>query len=147
MPSTVYVQPQESIAANYDNVMALALVTALSANDVSFVEVVSLAGFRRGQLVVPPGTGVHKFAGFEGTSWVSSFLTLKQWKYLKSNYEGEVTIRTLLDDDDTYYNCNAVLYIGELVEYRDRIFRDGQRGKGIQNFEWRFSRLVIIPDP
>lgn len=147
MVDAVFVPPEESIAAGYDNTAGFDLITSLVVNDVPFTEVQSLARWNRGQPVVPPGTGVRKFGGYPFTSWLSSFITLEQFEFLKDTYEGEVTIRTLTFNAHTYSNWNVVLYIGELTEYTDRIFRHTIYGKGVSDFAWQFSRSVFIPDP
>jgi hypothetical protein len=143
MPSTVFVTPNEQIASNYNNAGMLALITSISVNSVPFLEVQSLARWTRGEPRIATN-GIYRFAGKPSTEWQSSFLTLQQWEYLKDTYEGKCTVKTLTDDDDTYANYNSILYIGQLSDYKDRIFRHTVYGKGIQDFIWYWRRLEAL---
>lgn len=140
---STYVTPGESIAAGNNNAAGLTLVTALSVPAaIPFLEVTSIGNWQRGLAKVPAGTSVRKFTGFQSVEWISSLLWLQQWEYLKDTFEGQVTIRTLTDDDDTYANYNAVFYCGQLTDYEK--VRVGQYGKAILNFRWIFSRLEAL---
>jgi len=130
------------IAAGYDNVAGLTLITSLSADSIPFVECLELpdSSYVRGQTRVST-TGRVRHAGFPSKLWVSSILYLPQWEYLVSTYEGEVTIRTRLTGN-TYANYNAVLDVQDWGVGGMAIL--SANGNAMKDFNWLFTRIRAI---
>jgi hypothetical protein len=134
---------EAKIAAGHDNVGSLALITALSASSIPFIEVRTRASYFRGQKRFK-ANGTTGFAGFNGKRWTSSLLWLPQWELLASTYQGAVTIHTWLGGV-TYANYNALLDFDE--EDAFEAVNTVEYGWALVDFVWKFTDLTLIPDP
>lgn len=133
---------EAKIASGYDNVAGLTLITSLSASSIPFMECNELVdvAYTRGQAKVST-TGRVRYAGYPSKTWVSSLLWLPQWDYLRSTYEGEVTIRTRLNGN-TYANYNAILTLDEWGQ--GGTVAEAKYGNAMNNFRWLFTRVRAI---
>lgn len=129
-----------SIAAGHNNAGGLALITALSASSIPFVGVVSIGDNAKGELRVKANSA-PSYSGFKSIKWQSSLLWLPQFAYLRSTFEGPVTIKSPFEGV-TWANYNAYLTIGNMDEYET--FNDTQYGWALVNFVWRFSKVQAI---
>ena len=83
------------------------------------------------------------------SAWMVGLL-VTQWEYLKDNYEGSVTIRTLLNSGSTFANYNAILTLQDPREMTSTIYggagtSSNFEGAGFQNALLMFTRLEVIP--
>jgi len=138
---------QYSIAQNNNNAAGLTLVTSLQdANSVYFVEPSGLPTQARGQRQTRANGTVAR-RGFTRQTWVSNLL-LAQWEYLKTNYEGLVTVKTAISGS-TFANYNAVLTLQDFEEMDYVVFAaDGNvagfTGPGFRNAQWMLTRLEAL---
>lgn len=138
----MFVLSDAKIAAGYNNVAGLTLISSLSAGGVSFLEPYEYPddSYERGQPRVMTN-GVRRFEGYPVRRWVSGVLWLAQYELLRATYEGPVTVRTRLFGA-TYANYNAVLRLPELGELS--LFNETRYGMAAQGFVWTFARLQAI---
>jgi hypothetical protein len=138
----MFVLSDAKIAAGYDNVGGLTLITALTAGGVFFVEPLEYPddSYDRG---VPRvfTNGIRRFEGFPTRRWLSGVLWLPQYELLRTTYEGPVTFRTRLFGT-TYANYNGILTLPELGELD--VVNETKRGLAAQNFVWTFTRVRAI---
>ena len=133
------------IAAGNNNVAGLVLLSSLAdADGMPFCTPVGYSNYARGERRVR-ANGTSAFAGFPSTSWLLSFVTVKQLAILRTTYEGLVTIRTVVAGV-TFANYNAVMFIDENSTLtRTTISHAGISTIGYSDVTLKFTRLALIP--
>lgn len=126
---------EAAIAPGWDNEAGLTLITALSASSIPFIEVYNVGDYEEGEERFK-ANGVTGYSGKPSLTWVSGFLWLPQWKYLRTTYAGYVTIRTWTDDT-VYANYNAILRVPQLRQF-DKT-NEVRYGHAVRDFTWLFT--------
>lgn len=117
-------------SAGLANIEGIAVSGATAIFGATHYYVRGYARYLQGQPVFDINVG-QTFEGYESVIWVSAVMTPAAWSYLKSTYEGQVTIKTTLGVPGTYSNKNAWL---RLPRPRDM----DSRNQYFLNVEWNF---------
>lgn len=125
---------ETAIAPGWNNEAGLTLITDLSASSIPFLDVYTVGDYEEGEERYKANLTTG-YAGFPSLNWVSGILWLPQWKYLRTNYAGNVTIRTWTDDT-TYANYNAVLRVPQLRQFEK--MNEVRYGHAVIDFTWIF---------
>lgn len=142
------IKPDYKIAVGHNNAAGLTLVTSLTdSNGVTFLMPRGLPYRSRGEKR-PTLLQTIKRAGQNSTRWVSSGMTLAQYKKIIDTYEGLVTIRIALSTT-TFANYNATLYMPdeselEYVYLKGHVLISGFTGPGYINVPWYFNGLEAL---
>lgn len=130
-----------AIGAGYNvALLDLDLITSLSVSSVPFLRVLSVGGYRRGNKRTK-ANGVPDRDGFKSTRLVSGFMTLAQFDYLLTTYEGAVTMYTWLGTTAPV-RYNAVLDMGDVADYE--AVNTTELGWGLQNVVWSLTRIEVL---
>ena len=126
---------ETAIAPGWNNAAGLALITSLSASSIPFLDVSTAGDYEEGEEKFK-SNGVTGYSGFPSLIWTSGLLWLPQWKYLRTNYAGPVTIRTWTDST-AYANFNAILRVPQLRQF-DKA-NETRYGHAVIDFTWIFT--------
>lgn len=124
------------IAVGWDNSAGLANIEAISVTGADPIfgtthyYVRAFTQYLQGQEVFDINAG-QTFEGYESVIWISSVMTPAAWSYLKTTYEGQVTIKTTLGVPGTYSNKNAWLRL-------PRPRNMNAKGTHFTDVEWNF---------
>lgn len=130
-----------SIAAGYDVALVdLDLITSLSVGGVPFERVLTAGRYNRGEKRIT-ASGMPVRSGYPSMTFVSSFMTLAQYDYLVTTYEGAITAYSWLGST-TPVRYNAVLDMGDVSGY-DAV-NSIRYGWGLRDVLWSLTRIRII---
>jgi hypothetical protein len=112
--------PDYQIAAGANNTAGLTPVNQLTdANGVTFFMPRALPYHEFGQLQIE-SNGTPDYRGFDSQDWEFKALLVAQYHLLRTTYTGLVTVRTSLDDGQSFANYNARAWIDQktAAQYR-----------------------------
>ena len=125
---------ETAIAPGWNNEAGLTLITDLTASSIPFIGVYSAGDYEEGEERFK-ANGATGYSGYPSLVWKSGLLWLPQWKYLRTNYAGAVTIRTWTDST-VYANFNAILRVPQLRQFEKA--NETQYGHAVVDFTWNF---------
>lgn len=132
-----------AIATGHDNTAGLTLVSSLTVEGIAMLPPLTFGGYRRGERRFK-ANGVPYYSGFKSKTFVS-FMTAAQYTYMRETYEGLVTVHSWLEDDQTEYDYNAVLWFEELADHDPVNVATQGIGWSVPNVKWNLSRIEVIP--
>jgi hypothetical protein len=130
------------LAAGHNNAGGLIPITSITDGTNALVEPLVLPHYLRGVPRVRCD-GRRSFAGQASTAFLFSMLTVPQWHYLRTTYEGLVTVRLTLNQGLTFANYNAVLQLPEIndLEY---VINDSIAKPALSNVRVELLRLTAL---
>ena len=102
------------LAVGHNNAAGLTAITSITDGTLALTEPLQLPFYTRG-LRRNRTDGRISYAGMPSTVLVFSYLTISQWAYLRTTYEGLVTARLALAST-TFANYNGVLVLPDPSE-------------------------------
>jgi hypothetical protein len=142
------ITPNYQIAAGNNNAAGLTLITDITDGDgVAFVMPRGLPHRIRGDKRFRLDGTVGR-VGQDSTRFVSSVMTLAQYKYVLDTYEGLVTVKIALSQT-TFANYNASLWMPdedelEYVYLVGSSAGNGYTGPGYKDVAWNLNTLVAL---
>src|SRR3989304_9045725 len=105
--------PDYKIAAGHNNVAGLTAVNALTdVNGIKLFMPKALPFHEFGQLIFR-SNGAPDYRGFDSQDWEFAALLVAQYYLLRTTYTGLITVRTSLDDGQSFANYNATAWIDQ----------------------------------
>jgi hypothetical protein len=106
------------LAAGHNNAAGLTTITSITDGTLALTEPLQLPFYSRG-IKRNRTNGSVSVAGMPSTAFVFSYLTMGQWEYLRTTYEGLVTVRLSLNKSSfSNYNASLVLPDPADMDYR-----------------------------
>lgn len=118
----------------------LTLITAIVGSDQDFLPVRTPAKYRRGEKKTR-ANGAPDRAGHKSKQFTSGLMTLSQYEYIVSTYEGPVTIYSWLTTT-TGVRYNAYLDMGDQADY-DPV-NTIKWGWCLQDVIWTLSKVQVL---
>ena len=116
--------------AGYTNIEAIAVTGATTIFGTTHYYVQGFAQWLQGEEMFDVNNAMT-FEGYESVIWKSTVMTPTAWNYLRTTYEGQVTVRTTLGVPGTYSNKNAWLRL-------PRPRQMNRKGSHYIDVEWNF---------
>lgn len=132
---------ETAIAAGYNvPLVDLDLITSLSADGVNFLPVQTIGKYVRGEKKFK-ASGAKAYSGFKAKTLASGLMTMAQFDYLVTTYEGPITLYSWLTGT-TPVRFNAMLDMGDIDDYEP--VNTIEHGWMLKDVLWSLSMIEVL---
>jgi hypothetical protein len=118
----------------------LDLITSIVGTDQNFLPTREPGKYTRGEKRVM-ANGVPRRTGFASKQYTSGLMTLAQYEYLVTNFEGLITVYGWLTTT-TPVRFNAILDLGEQADYEEQ--NTVKWGWCLVDVNWQFTKIEVL---